>query len=118
MAGLHTLSVFASNLLRGNRGSNIFFIFRFDARPGVRTRVLRLTSQYSAYDLVSPATHIVCVNFERKWRNLQFNVESERQIFEKLFNGRFILFTLRVFDRNVRRGNLFVVPDLGHEPGL
>ena len=43
------------------------------------------------YGLASHTTHVVCVNFIREWRNLQFNVDSERQIFEKLFHGRFNL---------------------------
>ena len=42
------------------------------------------------YGLFSHTTHIMCVNFIREWRDLQFNVDSERQIFEKLFHGRFI----------------------------
>ena len=36
-------------------------------------------------DLVSHTTYVVCVNFIDKWRDLQFKVDSERQIFEKLF---------------------------------
>ena len=28
--------------------------------------------------------------FIREWRNLQFNIDSERQIFEKLFHGSII----------------------------
>ena len=39
---------------------------------------------------VSHTTHVVCVNFIREWLDLQFNIDSERQIFEKLFHGRFI----------------------------
>ena len=42
------------------------------------------------YGLASHSTHVVCVNFIREWRHLQFNVDSERQIFENLFHGRFI----------------------------
>ena len=42
------------------------------------------------YGLGSHTTHVVCVNFMREWRDLQFNVDSERQIFEKLFHGNFI----------------------------
>ena len=42
------------------------------------------------YGLASHITHVVCVNFMREWRDLQFNVDSERQIFEKLFHGNFI----------------------------
>ena len=32
-------------------------------------------------DLVSPTTYVVCVNFMYKWRDLQFKLDSERQIF-------------------------------------
>ena len=32
-------------------------------------------------DLVSHTTFVVCVNFILKWRDLQFKVDSERQIF-------------------------------------
>ena len=42
------------------------------------------------YGLSSHTTHVVCVNFIHESRDLQFNVDSERQIFEKLFHGRFI----------------------------
>ena len=56
------------------------------------------------YCLVSHTTYVVCVNFIPEWRDLQFKVDSERQIFEKLFHGRFY-FTLRVFARNLLRGN-------------
>ena len=42
------------------------------------------------YDLASHATYVVCVNFILDLWSLQFNVVFERQIFEKLFHGRFI----------------------------
>ena len=42
------------------------------------------------YSLASHTTHVVYVNFIRDWRDLQFNDDSERQIFEKLFHGWFI----------------------------
>ena len=42
------------------------------------------------YGLASHTTHVVCVNFIRERWDLQFNVDSERQIFEKLFHGSFI----------------------------
>ena len=54
-------------------------------------------------DRVSHNIYIVCVNLIHKWRDLQFKVNSERQIFEKLFMA--ILFTLRVFARNLLKGN-------------
>ena len=55
------------------------------------------------YCLASYTTHVVGVNFIREWRDLQSNVGSERQIFEKLFHRS--LFTFRVFARN--RVNIF-----------
>ena len=42
------------------------------------------------YGVASYITHFVCFNFIRKWRDVQFNVNPERQIFVKLFHGRFI----------------------------
>ena len=44
------------------------------------------------FGLASHTTHIVCVNFIRDWRDLPFNVDFERQIFEKLFHGRFLFY--------------------------
>ena len=41
-------------------------------------------------DLVSHTTYTVCVKFIYKKRDLQFELDSERQIFEKHFLGRFI----------------------------
>ena len=41
--------------------------------------------------LASHTTHVVCANFMREWWHLQFNVDSERQIFKKLFMAVFIL---------------------------
>ena len=49
-------------------------------------------SQY--YGLTSHITHVVCFIFIH---HLQYNVNSERHIFEKLFMA--ILFTLRIFAR-------------------
>ena len=55
-------------------------------------------------DLVSHTTYVVCVIFIYKWGDLQFKVDSERQIFyEKHFTA--ILFTLRIFARNLLRGD-------------
>ena len=39
---------------------------------------------YEKYQ-TSSTTHLVCVNFIHELRDLQFIVDSERQIFEKLF---------------------------------
>ena len=43
------------------------------------------------YDLASHTTHVVYVNFIREWRNLQLNIDSERQIFEKFFSWQIYL---------------------------
>ena len=46
----------------------------------------------SIIDLVSHNTYVVCVNlYIHKWRNLQFKVDSERQIFWETFHENFIL---------------------------
>ena len=37
------------------------------------------------YDLVSPLTTHTSVNFIRKWRDLQFNVDSKRETFSWQF---------------------------------
>ena len=55
-------------------------------------------------DLVSYTTYVVCVNFIQEWRDLQFKVDSKRQIFWETFLRQF-LFTLRVFARNLLKGN-------------
>ena len=55
--------------------------------------------------LAPHTTNVVCVNFIHKWRDLQFKVDSEKQIFFlRNFSLQF-LFTLRVFARNLLRGN-------------
>ena len=40
------------------------------------------------YSLAYHTTHVVCVHFMHEWWDLQFNVDSERQIFETIFHGR------------------------------
>ena len=42
-------------------------------------------------DLVSHTTNFVCVNFIHKWRELQFKVDSERQIYLKNFSWQLYL---------------------------
>ena len=50
------------------------------------TRSQYAMSEFGIYvriiDLVSHISHVVCFNFIREWRDLQFNVDSERLIFE------------------------------------
>ena len=71
----------------------------------LNTPVLRpcICTHNRNYNLTTHTNYIVCVNFIYEWRNLQFKVDSERQIFGKLFIA--ILFTLRVFIRNLLRGS-------------
>ena len=40
--------------------------------------------------LFSHTTYVVCANFIHKWRDLQFKVDSERQIFWETFHGNII----------------------------
>ena len=42
-------------------------------------------------DLVSYTTYVARVKVANKWRDLQFIVESERQIFEKFFMAKDIV---------------------------
>ena len=56
--------------------------------------------------LVSHITYLVCVNFISKWRDIQFKVDCERQIFLGNFPWQFLFnlfYTLRVFARNLLR---------------
>ena len=55
-------------------------------------------------DLVSHTTYVVCVNFIHKWRDLQFYSRLRTTDFLRNFSWQF-LFTLRVFGRNLLRGN-------------
>ena len=77
------------------------------------------------YSLASHTTHVVCVNFIREWRDIQFNVDSERQIFEKLFHGNFIYSQSFCQKSAVRKSPkkyfsyfIFLMTDLGYEPRL
>ena len=42
------------------------------------------------YDLDSHTTCVMCVNFIHEWLDIQFNVDFERQVLEKLFHGNCI----------------------------
>ena len=55
------------------------------------------------YDLASDTNYVACFNFINNWRDLQFKVDFEWQIIEKLFMA--ILFALGVFARNLLRGS-------------
>ena len=46
--------------------------------------------QTEANILDSHTIYVECVNFMHKWWNLQFKVDSERQIFLETFHGNYI----------------------------
>ena len=54
----------------------------------VKSWLLQLLSQ--DYNLAAHTTYVAFVNFIHEWRGLQFNVDTERQIFEKIFMLIFI----------------------------
>ena len=45
-------------------------------------------------DLFSHTTYIVCVNFIHKWRDLQFKINSDWQIFWETFSSQFYLLSV------------------------
>ena len=56
------------------------------------------------YALACHTIYVVFVNFIHVWRNIQFKVDSKREVeVEKFFMA--ILFTPRAFARNLLRGN-------------
>ena len=61
-------------------------------------------------DLASHTTYIVCVNFIHKWRDLQFKVVSERQIFEKLFHGNLIYSQASCQKSSIRQESMVQTP--------
>ena len=62
--------------------------------PRVNWHITYIISHYNpsvrVIDLVSRIIYIVCDNFIDRWRDLQFKVDSERQIFWETFHGNFI----------------------------
>ena len=75
------------------------------------------------YGLASHTTHVVCVNFIRERRDLQFNVDSERQIFWETFSWQFYLlseFLPEICWEEVAEEIFFFISflmtDLGYEP--
>ena len=63
------------------------------------------------YSLASHATHAVWVNFIRVWLDLQINFDSDGEIFEKLFHGRFIFcfqsFCQKSFEKKTSKKYIF-----------
>ena len=73
-------------------------------------------------DLVSHTTYVVCVNFIHEWRDLQFKVNSERQ----LSTATFFIYSQSFCQISAERGNrrrnnfyiLFWCLALGTNPGF
>ena len=111
MVILFTLRVYAGNLPTGSRSRNIYL-------HNLQKWPLQPFSQ--DFDLASHTTHVVCLEFIQDWRDLHFNVNSYRQIFEKLFMAG--LFTPRVFVRNLlwrnRRSSIFFIFRFDSCPGI
>ena len=61
----------------------IIIHFRFHKSTYIHSWTLQPFSY--DYGLVSQTTQVVCLNFVRELQDLKINVDSERQIFEKLF---------------------------------
>ena len=67
-------------------------------------------------DLVSHITYVVCDSFIHKWRDLQFKIDSERQIFWEPFHDNF---NLLPYNSPKKYFSYFVLmSSLGLEPGL
>ena len=73
------------------------------------------------YGQASHTTHVLCVNFLPKLRDLLFNVDSERQFFEKLFHVRFIYsqsFCQKAAERKSPKKLIFSLFRFGVWPGI
>ena len=53
-------------------------------------------------DLVSHTNYVVCVTFIHKWRDLQFKVDSELQVFWETFHGN-IIYSQTICQKSVER---------------
>ena len=73
------------------RFSSSRFFFLKTPRVNIHTYIIgHYNPSVRIIDLVSHTIYVVCVIFIHKWWDLQLNVDSERQIFKKLFHGTFI----------------------------
>ena len=75
-----------------------------DSQPLARKAIKSIIGYCSQHcGLASHTTYVVRDNSMYEWLDLQFKVDYERHIFEKLFHGRFI-YSLRAFARKLLRG--------------
>ena len=79
---------------------NLYGCIIFSCLPPFPSIISHYNPSDMIIDLVSHTTYVVCVNFIRKWRDLQFKVYSDRQIFWETFHNNFIYL---VFARNLLR---------------
>ena len=74
----------------------LFFVIILKAKLGLKFNqtldLFETTLQSGLRPSFSYHSCCVCLNFIREWRDLQFKVDYERQIFEKLFHNNFIYF--------------------------
>ena len=69
---------------------------------GLHTYTIGHYNPVRIIDLVSHTTYVVGVNFIHKWQDLQFKVDSERQIFWETFHGNFI-YSLSFWQKSAER---------------
>ena len=70
-------------------GKFLWIVLYFLALSDARSHNWSLKSFNQDYDLASHTIYVVCINFIHEWRDLQFKVDSERQIFWETFSCQF-----------------------------
>ena len=100
---VHQITFFWKILKKKTTEYFLKFLFLFEST--IHTYIIgHYNPSVRIIDLVSYTTYVVCVNFIHKWRNLHsLKSTPNYRFFEKLFIA--ILFTLRVFARNLVKGN-------------
>ena len=62
-----------------------------------------------AYGLAPRIAYVVCVYFIHDWRDIQFKITSERQIFRKIFHVNIFYYFLRTNYWGQSRGKYFLI---------
>ena len=90
------------------------YIHNWSLQPSVRN-----------IDLVSHTAYVVCVNFVHKWRDLQFKVDSERQIFWETFSLQVFIYSQSVCPKSAKKKSpkkyfsyFVIMSGLGLDPRL
>ena len=134
----HTLNVFVLKLKKKKKSRKceiifleiaqhflVCFIFIFKTKDFIFNLSAEEINYFTDYGIASYNNRVVCINFICKWRDLQFNVDFERQIFKETFLEQVYL-TFRVFARKYAKKKspkkyflIFVsIPDLEYEHWL